>query len=48
MFQAVVWPGRPGSDDFLLRERKALPGADALVPVFEKIVLKTTSRFRRG
>jgi hypothetical protein len=48
MFQVVVWPGRVGSDDFLLRERKAVPGADALVPDFEKITLKTASTFRRA
>ena len=48
MFQVVVWPGRVGSDDFLLRERKAVPGADALVANFEKITLKTTSTFRRA
>jgi hypothetical protein len=44
----VVWPGGVGSDDFLLRERKAVPGADALVADFEKITLKTTSTFRRA
>jgi hypothetical protein len=48
MFQVVVWPGGVGSDDFLLRERKAVPGADALVADFEKITLKTTSTFRRA
>jgi hypothetical protein len=48
MFQVVVWPGRVGSDDFLLRERKAVPGADALVPDFEKIALKTASTVRRA
>ncbi len=48
MFQVVVWPGRVGSGDFLLRERKAVPGADALVTDFEKIALKTTSAFRRA
>lgn len=48
MFQVVVWPGRVGSDDFLLRERKAVSGADALVPDFEKIALKTASTFRRA
>jgi hypothetical protein len=48
MFQVVVWPGGVGSDDFLLRERKAVPGADVLVADFEKITLKTTSTFRRA
>jgi hypothetical protein len=36
MFQVVVWPGRVGSDDFLLRERKAVPGADAWCPILKK------------
>jgi hypothetical protein len=48
MFQVVVWLGGVGSDDFLLRERKAGAGADALVTDFEKIRLKTTSTFRRA
>jgi hypothetical protein len=48
MFQVVVWPGGVGSDYFLLRERKAVPGADARVADFEKITLETTSTFRRA
>jgi hypothetical protein len=43
------WFGPAGSATTISwLERKAVPGADALVADFEKITLKTTSTFRRA